>query len=310
MQCQYCCQRQIRTRQIPRTIKPKFWEHFHSLPPGTHITFFGGEPLLYFAAIKEIMSHRPDLEYGLISNGKLLDEQKMQYFNDHNVSITISWDGDNSIITRGYNVMEDNLSNIAKLNGLAISGVVTKWTSPLHIVDGINKYLPNRKVGLAFMPPLDFTGAYPEFCHIEPGVIEHDLYIITKHVVSGGGSPCEQSFMYNHLKMMQELDSSARCLYGGRCGNGTAILNIDLDGNFYPCHNMDIPEEYTDEWDKTFARQAGMCKECEILNYCRGGCPIMSDEAMKNSCEARRAFYRGITRALNEYALEVDNAKT
>ena len=36
----------------------------------------------------------------------------------------------------------------------------------------------------------------------------------------------------------------------------------------------------------------------------------MSDEAMKNSCEARKAFYRGITRALNEYVMEANNAKT
>lgn len=296
-------------RQIPRKISARFWEYFYSFPKGTHITFFGGEPLLYFGAMKEIMSHRTDLDYGLITNGKLLNKDMVQYFNDNDVTVTISWDGDNSTITRGYNVMQDNLDNIKNLRNLAVSGVVTKWTTPLHIINGINKYMPGKILGLAFMPPLDFNGEYPEFCHLNPDVIEQDLYTIVHNVATGQGSPCEQMFTKNHLTMMNELESSARCLYGCRCGNGTAILNIDLNGNFYACHNMSVPVPYTDKWDKTFKRQHNMCKDCDILNFCRGGCPIMSDEAMSYSCESRRAFYHGILRALDEYK-EVHNAST
>ena len=108
LQCTYCCQRQIKERQIPRVIKPKFWEYFHSIPPKTPVVFFGGEPLLYFGAIKEIMSHRSDLRYGIITNGKLLDEDKVKWLNKYNVGVTVSWDGPISQQTRGYDALQEN----------------------------------------------------------------------------------------------------------------------------------------------------------------------------------------------------------
>ena len=63
------------------------------------ITFYGGEPLLNFELIKEVISYVEkeysdlDLKYNLTTNGVMLTEEKADYLVDKNVILSVSLDG-------------------------------------------------------------------------------------------------------------------------------------------------------------------------------------------------------------------------
>ena len=65
------------------------------------ITFFGGEPLLCYDLLKEIVRHCRS-EYGdrfrfrFTTNGILLDRQKIEFCRDHGIEISVSVDGTES----------------------------------------------------------------------------------------------------------------------------------------------------------------------------------------------------------------------
>lgn len=68
------------------------------------ITLFGGEPLLQFSLIKEIVAYnkRRSLEvdkgisYAITTNGCLVDHEKMQFFKDNSIKLLLSIDGNRS----------------------------------------------------------------------------------------------------------------------------------------------------------------------------------------------------------------------
>lgn len=288
LQCTYCCQRQIKERRIPRIIKPKFWEYFHSIPPKTSVVFFGGEPLLYFGAIKEIMSHRSDLRYNIITNGKLLDKDTVEWLNKYHVNVTVSWDGPISQHTRGYDALQENQS-IKDIDALGISAVLTKWTVVHEVIDRASELLPNKEFGLHFEFPLNFTDDELEFEKVDTKQLYKDMCMYTDKVIHMEATPVELSLI---CSVVHTLRSPRR--YGNRCGNGTTTINIDLEGNLYNCHSESKPNEYSEEWDKTIKRQSGMCEKCDMLQYCGGGCSLMSDKSTLRRCDIVHAYYGGV----------------
>ena len=252
------------------------------------MVFFGGEPLLYFGAIKEIMSHRSDLQYGIITNGKLLDKDTVEWLNKYNVSVTVSWDGPISQYTRGYDVLKEN-PNIKDIDTLGVSAVLTKWTVVHEVVDRVSELLPNKEFGLHFDFPLNFTDEELEFEKVDTKKLYEDMRVYTDKFIHDDATPVEQSLVYS---VICELIGKPH--YGNKCGNGTTTINIDLEGNLYNCHSESKPSEYSEEWDKTIKRQRGMCEKCDMLPFCGGGCSLMSDKSTLRRCDIVRAYYGGV----------------
>lgn len=60
------------------------------------VQFFGGEPLVNFDGIRQlvhVLSPHKETRFTLVTNGTLLDEEKMNFFNEHHFQITVSVDG-------------------------------------------------------------------------------------------------------------------------------------------------------------------------------------------------------------------------
>lgn len=78
------------------------------------------------------------------------------------------------------------------------------------------------------------------------------------------------------------------------CSNGYSVLNLDLDGNLYPCHNTSescgtIYDNYFTYLNKIITSDTSIrhltneCKECSVVSVCNGGCKLVSDEARANT---------------------------
>ena len=107
--CEYCCfgkhysrsrqeRRQPMSLDTARHAVARFLSH---KPPVAAIGFYGGEPLLEFKLLKDIVAFAEELggrsgvemRFSLTTNGTLLSDEKIHYLVAHDFSVVISLDG-------------------------------------------------------------------------------------------------------------------------------------------------------------------------------------------------------------------------
>mgnify|MGYP002576124511 CR=1 FL=1 len=83
------------------------------------VYFFGGEPLLNFELIKHIVNelekyYREKIDFRIVTNGILLNEEKIKFLDKHNFKLYISLDGPKEVqeFLRGANTFDKIISNI------------------------------------------------------------------------------------------------------------------------------------------------------------------------------------------------------
>lgn len=86
--CPHCHCSPSRFEYNPKIIK---WINSRSYQ---RIVFGGGEPLLYFDTIKRIVNDlEKEYQFKIVTNGTLLDTEKVDWLNQHNFLVIISFDG-------------------------------------------------------------------------------------------------------------------------------------------------------------------------------------------------------------------------
>ncbi len=99
--CTYCFQEKGKQYMTKETIKKTIDFFYPFLAEDTYIIFYGGEPMLAFEQIKYAVSHfreknkdiNKKLTYSVTTNGSLVDEEALEYFNRHGFSLMLSYDG-------------------------------------------------------------------------------------------------------------------------------------------------------------------------------------------------------------------------
>lgn len=96
------------------------------------LVFIGGEPLLYFDIIKKICCIVPTfIRKRIVTNGRLLSEEIIEFCNDNNIEIALSYDGDTTLENRGYDVIADKQELLPLIKQLAISTVITSQNNDI-----------------------------------------------------------------------------------------------------------------------------------------------------------------------------------
>ncbi|MEO0250229.1 MAG: His-Xaa-Ser system radical SAM maturase HxsB, partial [candidate division WOR-3 bacterium] len=115
---------------------------FQTPSPAIKIEFQGGEPLLNWAAVREVVEYservnrgyRKHLEFVLCTNLTLLDHEKLSFLRDHRVMISTSLDGPRDLHNRhriardgssGYDLFRDRLALVQQTGGAACSALLT-----------------------------------------------------------------------------------------------------------------------------------------------------------------------------------------
>lgn len=107
--CRYCVQElNGRPPNFTKHVSPVVFDSLNAMaksiaPLNLRITFFGGEPLLYLPAIKEVLSNvrESNIVWKIHSNGEFLNEEVVNLFNARGIRFGLSHDGPNAIETRG-----------------------------------------------------------------------------------------------------------------------------------------------------------------------------------------------------------------
>jgi uncharacterized protein len=266
-----------------------------------HVVFFGGEPMLNYAAIKatvdwceaEAAAGRTRYTYAMTTNATLLNEEKLAWLKERRFALTISYDGqglhakqrlNKDKISNSQALVERKLANfhdqLAAMRGMTLRTTVTKGNLDL-VEEAIVATLTSQNFRLAVshhataLQRLAFTLADIE----RLGAIYRS--VIDRLLAAGD---------HERLLKLDNVTKYVQTIKHGRtgqiaCGAGVSYLTVSVEGDFYLCHrfNEDAEESYGSvakgldhaklaEIGRFRGAGADPCKTCWMREWCAGGC--------------------------------------
>ncbi len=334
--CRYCLQGgdTAAVRNLPGEINGNiydFIEHIlDSRDGGLELRFFGGEPLLYWDNLQRITERfaaNGRIAFSCITNGSLITPERAAFLDGHEFSVTVSWDGGASAVTRGRDVFAEAevRETLLSLKRLGLSGVLSARTSPLRLMDDFqaldNEYRAIHNYHLHINMDELFDTGLPDRGLIDAdyGRIRDEMSIMADSYFRNVSEPAPEDVfngeLYCRHMIVDGIVNSARDFVRGirdgvpplrhfsGCGNGRSTLNMDVAGNLYHCHNQFEPIgdmttgfiRYLDrllDHERAWEDCLDECRDCAVYPVCRGGCRLVGKEARRNSyCAMKKAVY-------------------
>lgn len=233
------------------------------------IGFYGGEPLLKFSLIKDIVEYAEkkflgkDIMYTITTNGSLFTREILDFFREYEFNIMVSLDGPPEIhnrsrkfassgmgtfeaIEKNFNLMKDEYPDL--LSNMSVNVVI----DPRYSSDGIHELFSNSDL---FRNIRIQTTLIDDFFSIER-VVPDDSFLIAdgiqrfKALASYIGMYPENKVSRvakNELQIVMhgkntELEAD-KCLAdvmapSGPCVPGQRRLFVDVNGNLFPCERV------------------------------------------------------------------------
>ncbi|MBR4857757.1 MAG: thioether cross-link-forming SCIFF peptide maturase [Clostridia bacterium] len=265
------------------------------------VDFFGGEPLMNFEVVKQLVKyarstekeHGKNFRFTLTTNGVLIDDDVIDFANKEMSNVVLSLDGRKEIHDR-YRVDYAGNGSWDK--------IVPKFQKLVEARGGKNYYMRGT-----------FTHANPDFLKDIQQMLDLGFTELSMEpVVCAPGEPSELTAedmpvvmdQYEKLaELMLSRDKEGRpftfyhymidltggpCIYKriSGCGSGTEYMAVTPTGELYPCHQFVGEEKFRlgDIWEgvtntsiqnefaecNVYSREE--CRTCWARLYCSGGC--------------------------------------
>lgn len=272
------------------------------------VDFFGGEPLMNFEVVKQLVAyareqekiHNKNFRFTLTTNGVLLDEEVMDFANKEMYNVVLSLDGrketnDRMRVSRNgkgsYDLIVPKFKEMVKRRGdkeYYIRGTYTHYNTDftkdiLHMADlGFTKLA---------MEPVVASPDAPYALKEEDLPILFDQYEklaaeMVRREKNGKG------FTFFHYMIDLEGGPCIAKRIAG-CGVGTEYVAVTPWGDLYPCHQFVgdenyllgnvfdgiINEEVRSRFKMCNIYTRPQCNDCFARLYCSGGCSANSYHA-------------------------------
>jgi uncharacterized protein len=266
------------------------------------LDFFGGEPLMNFDAVKEVVAYARsrEAEYGkhfrftITTNGMLLDDDKIDFINREMSNVVLSIDGrpevnDRVRVTAGgkgcYDVILPKFKKLVdardKNKDYYVRGTFTKYN-----LDFSEDVFSLYEAGFdqISVEPVVCESKYPyALTEAELPAVFAEYERLSERLLKQN----REGKHFNFFHFMIDLDQGPCAIKRLRgCGCGNEYVAITPDGDIYPCHQFVGQENYkmgnleegtfNTEMKEFFARthiyNKPKCRECWAKFYCSGGC--------------------------------------
>jgi len=265
------------------------------------VDFFGGEPLMNFDVVKQLVAYARSIEkekgknfrFTLTTNGLLIDDDVIDFANRECANVVLSLDGRKEIHDR-YRV--DYAGNGSW------ERIVPKFQKLVEARGGKNYYMrgtfthanPDFLKDIQQMLDLGFTELSMEPVVCAPGdpseLTAEDLPIVMEQYEKLAELMLEREregrpFTFYHY--MIDL-TGGPCIYKriSGCGSGTEYMAVTPWGDLYPCHQFVGEEKFKlgdvfhgvdntaiqDEFMACNVYARPECRNCWARLYCSGGC--------------------------------------
>ncbi len=265
------------------------------------VDFFGGEPLMNFDVVKQLVEYARSIEkqhgknfrFTLTTNGMLIDDDVIDFANREMSNVVLSLDGRKEIHDRyrvdyaGKGSWEQIVPKFQKLvqarggKEYYMRGTFTH-ANPDFLKD-IQQMLDLGFTELSMEPVVCAPGEESELTAEDMPIVKQQYEELAKLMLSHDkeGKP----FTFYHY--MIDL-TGGPCIYKriSGCGSGTEYMAVTPTGELYPCHQFVGEEKFKlgDIWNgvtnKTIQNEFAECnvysrpecRECWARLYCSGGC--------------------------------------
>lgn len=313
LNCKYCIQHVMVNEMTPHGINKDLVSYIKRIADRQNhplkIMFYGGEPLIWFEDIKKYAKELESyVNFAVITNGKLLDEEKIDFLNEFNIGAGVSYDGKNSKITRGYDVLEDKYGLLLKINSLSFSGVISTYNYPKDWLDNLEDFAQDyvKKHNMFVGTNLDLlmnNNNLDNLNNFDMSKIRTQMIELCDIYYQNQISKKENVFSDTFIKDLLNMSNNKPNIKNyGKCGNGITVQNIDADGDMYLCHNSRIKignlsttrEEMTKKCLDMYKPKLH-CEKCNVLSYCGGGCMLSTQEDLDSYyCELTKNMYEPV----------------
>ena len=265
------------------------------------VDFFGGEPLMNFEVVKQLVAyarsvekaHNKNFRFTLTTNGVLIDDEVIDFCNREMSNVVLSLDGRKEVHDRfrvdyaGHGSWDKIVPKFQKL-------VAARGNCKYYMRGTFTHHNPDFLEDIRTMLDLGFTelSMEPVVCaEGDPSALTaEDMPVVMKQYEDLArlmlardreGRP----FTFYHY-MIDLTDGP--CIYKriSGCGSGTEYMAVTPWGDLYPCHQFVGEEKFLlgNVWDgvtrlsvqdefascNVYARPA--CRDCWAKLYCSGGC--------------------------------------
>lgn len=288
------------------------------------VDFFGGEPLMNFDVVKELVAYgrskekeyNKNFRFTLTTNGVLLNDEIAEFLNKEMANVVLSLDGRQEVNDKMRPFRNGKGSYeliVPKFQKLADSRNQTNYyvrgTFTRDNLDFSQDVIHFADLGFKQMSIEPVVGADDDFYSIReedlPKIMEEYDKLAVEYIKRE-----KEGRGFNFFHFMIDLEQGpcvAKRLSG--CGSGTEYLAVTPWGDLYPCHQFVGQEEFLlgnvfdgitkpDICDKfklcnVYAKEK--CNNCFAKFYCSGGCAANSykfhgsiTDAYDIGCEMQR----------------------
>jgi len=191
------------------------------------VEFFGGEPLLYkdtfLYAARTLLDTVPGLKLGIVTNGTLIDEEIMRFFEQENVSVLLSLDGKRS----RHNLMRGGFDRISHWFDRLVAKGQTTVAMQVSVTKGLFQHV--RFIWKLGFPSvyLNVIQNYGWYQSVDIDRFESEYDAALQAMLAGEGK------LVCAIAMHRTLEASQ---YEVKCGITQTGLACDWQGLLYPCH--------------------------------------------------------------------------
>lgn len=265
------------------------------------VDFFGGEPLMNFDVVKELVYHGRELEktydkhfrFTITTNGVLLNDEKIDFINEHMDNVVLSLDGRKDINDFIRPTLNDKGSFdliVPKFKKL----IESRGDKDYYIRGTFTKFNKDFRNDLKEFYDLGFKKV-----SIEPVVTDtNEPYALTEEDLKDVLLEYEEfsrdyidirkqdeEFLFFHYMIdLTQGPCVVKRLVG--CGAGSEYIAVTPEGDIYPCHQFVGEKEFLlgnledgitnfelrDNFKCANVLNKKECDSCFAKYYCSGGC--------------------------------------
>ena len=272
------------------------------------VDFFGGEPLMNWDVVKELVSyarvqekiHNKNFRFTLTTNGMLIDDDVIEFSNREMSNVVLSLDGRKDVHDRlrvdymgrgSYDTIVPKFQEFVKRRG--DKNYYMRGTFTHKNVDFTNDIFHMADLGfteLSMEPVVCAPEDASALTQEDLPILYEQYELLAKEMIKRKkeGRP----FTFYHY--MLDLKNGP-CIYKriSGCGSGTEYMAVTPTGDLYPCHqfvgdtkyllgniydgvtNKEVQNEF--KLCNAYARPE--CNDCWAKLYCSGGCAANSYHA-------------------------------